>query len=351
MRTVFDVVGAGEYTRAFKQAEDANRKLAVEEKKRDEDSPVSGRAARVGNLLIGVRRFADTFNEVSEALQRVAGFFRPVIDAANASADAFARQEASLFRVGLILRNLGRAGEIEPLTRFNQQMARLSGSTTEAVTELTALLATANLTQQEILRATPILIDFAAAAGIDVTRASEILTSALRGERDALQRYGADVDLAKDRAGRLADALSGLEARFRGAAAASTNLLSGSLTRLANAWNEVLASIGRVFGPALTHLVNAITANLLLASRALQQIAGILERVGILAPLSVNTEGIGGAGAAALGQGAEQTRLLREIAGNTKDLDDRLVRRVLGGPGQVAGQAVTWRDAALAFRS
>lgn len=347
--TVFKTLGLNEYKAAFEQAAEANRKVAREEKKRDQESPVSGSAASLASRAL---RVGGALKQAAEALF----FFREAIqtvgDAMTASLRPFAQQEQAFFRMNLVLRNLGREGEIGGLVDFNRQLSVMSGNTSASLAGLTALLVQFGLTDAEIRRTTPVLLDWSRAVGIDATRAADILGSALRNEKDAIQRYGVDIDLTRSRSEKLNQALEQLSARFRGGAQASAGTLLGSLERVNNALEETQARFNRLGGTIVTGLFAPLLGQLASLNALLDVFNAGLERLGVIPPLGGQAAGIGGANAAAINQGATEATQ-QEIAANTKKTADSLGnfgRFVIGG-GVSAQAALNIRGLNAALRA
>jgi hypothetical protein len=341
--TVFKAVGADEYRRALDQAAESAKKLAREEKKKEQETPVGPQAARIANLAVKIGALSLAYQGLRQVLADVA-------QVASAPIRAFAEQESAVFRMQLVLRNLGRASEVAGLDAFNRQLASTTGQTTQALSQLTALLTQFNLTDEEIRRSTPVLIDWATAVGIDLPRAADILGSALRNEKDAIQRYGVDIDLTRSRSEKLNQALEQLQARFRGGAEAAQGTLIGSLTRLNNSFQELLATMGRLFGPPLVAIIRFLTASIEGWTLAFKAILATLERIGIISPVGAAAERVGGANASALrGDPAADSANLEEIKRNTKQTADALVKQVLGGT--LPGGALNIRGLNAALRA
>ena len=330
LETVFRATGADEYRRALDSAAASATKLATTERAQVQTAPARTSAiatlgVRIGALSLAYQGLRQVLSDVGQAVE--------------ASIRPFADQEQAFFRMNLVLGNLGRAAEIPGLHDFNRQMATLSGETSTAIASLTAMLASFGLAESELRRATPVILDWSRATGIDAPRAADILASALRNEEEAIQRFGVDIDITQTRAQKLDDALKQLSARFRGGAEAAQGTLIGSLTRLKNSFEELVATVGRLFGPLLTGAIQLLTSAIEGWTLAFKAIVGFLERAGIIAPLGNAAAGVGGgATAAALkGDPAADSQNLARIEKNTKQMVDSIARQVLGGGGLAAG--------------
>lgn len=295
---------------------------------------------QVGNAL---KQGAEALFFFSQAMQIVT-------NALASSLQPFLQQEQAIFRMNLVLRNLGRGGEVERLVSFNREMAAMSGNTTASLSGLTALLVQFNLTEEEIRRATPVILDWSRAVGIESTRAADILGSALRNEKDAIQRYGVDIDLTRSRSEKLNQALEQLEARFKGGAQAAEGTLAGSLERTRNLLDEITASVNRASGAFLQTWLIPLRAQLQDFLALVNLINKTLERLGLLPPVAASAARIPG-GAANAGLATEATAA--QTAANTKKTADALGnfgRFVIGG-GAAAQGALNIRGLNSALRA
>jgi hypothetical protein len=340
LETAIRMTGLPQYAAGMDKAAASVQKLWQIEKRREDDQERRSAAfqSNEGGFL-GLGKGIGGLLAIDLAANSVERLTRAV----QASIRPFAEQEQSIFRMQLVLRNLGRAAEIPALEEFNRQQAEISGQSTRSLSALTALLTQFNLTRDQIQKATPVLIDWSRAVGITLPEAADILGSALRNEKDAIQRYGVDIDLTKTQAQKLDQALKQLNERFAGGAAAQKGTLSGSLTAIAASFEELTAAAGRLFGSSLTTVVNLVNEGIQSLTRLIQEFNKFLEARGILAPLGAATANIG------RGDKPATEKTQQRVATAVEGLNDKFVQRVLGGPGNVASRAVTLRDARMAL--
>ena len=98
---------------------------------------------------------------------------------------------------------------------------------------------------RDMERATKATADLAAALGIDLESAAMMVAKAAEGQTSALQRAGVQIDTAKGQTADFATVLDTIEGKFQGQAATMANTYAGALDQLANAWDNVLESVGR----------------------------------------------------------------------------------------------------------
>jgi hypothetical protein len=101
------------------------------------------------------------------------------------------------------------------------------------------------LVKETFLSSTKATIDFAAQTGKGVEESAMLLVRAVNGGGASLSKYGIELNGAKDKTVLLNNALTGLETRFGGSAAAQINTFSGAMARTKNMFDDVFESIGK----------------------------------------------------------------------------------------------------------
>ncbi|HEY9016515.1 MAG TPA: hypothetical protein VIM84_15780, partial [Gemmatimonadales bacterium] len=170
---------------------------------------------------------------------------------------------------------------------------------------------------------------------------------ASRGRPQGLVALGIDPSKVRGDITDIGNLISQLNKQFGGTAAAVRQTVPGALQALSESFGNLLEAIGRIFGGTAVGLINTLIRIIDGLTKLVNDFADFLERIGAIAK---RPEFGGAAGDLALKGDPEQTGLLGQIAENTRDLKDKLVQRVLGGPGQVAAQAANLRDVAIALR-
>lgn len=132
---------------------------------------------------------------------------------------------------------------------LNAQAAALQKTTKfadEQVIAAQASLAMFTKDEEQLKQLTKATLDFAAAKGIDLVSAANIVGKSFGGEVSMLGRYGVATEGATGSTERLASILDGLGARFGGQAEAQAQTFSGTLTRVKNAADNMMESFGDV---------------------------------------------------------------------------------------------------------
>jgi hypothetical protein len=156
----------------------------------------------------------NALNELNAALARTGQFSKEV----SADFDAFSDQleRNSLFAGDVILSNAA----------LIQSLGKLSADGLKQATQASA--------------------DLAAALGVDLRTASQLVGKAAAGEVGTFGRYGIAIKEGATNAETFANALAVINRQFGGAAAAQVNTFSGQVTQLKNSFGKLLEEIGNV---------------------------------------------------------------------------------------------------------
>jgi|GEM_PF-7134909 len=130
--------------------------------------------------------------------------------------------------------------------------------------------------------------DLAAARGIDLATAADLVGKAYAGNTSMLSRYGIVLDQSRLQAEGFSYVLSEMNAMFGGQAAALADSYEGRLTRMKNAFSDLQETIGMAVLPAMSQMMGTLTEVFsgLQESGALQAIINPLaDAFGQLAPL------------------------------------------------------------------
>lgn len=167
-------------------------------------------------------------------------FTGKAIHAAIEQEDAINQLNQSLARTGQFSHEASIAFQ-----EFATALSENSRFSDEAIIKNAALLETiGKISVTALPRATQAATDLAAAYGIGLERAFEIVGKAAEGQIGLLSRLGIEVRKGRTDAETFANALKLIERSAGGAAAAELNTFSGSVARAGNAFNEFLEAIG-----------------------------------------------------------------------------------------------------------
>ena len=158
---------------------------------------------------------------------------------------------------------------------YENMASKLEGLTTfsdEQITSAQATLQTYIGQRQVTEELTKATLDFAAAKGMDLKSASEVIAKSIGSETNALARYGIEVDKTASKQEQMAQVIGQLNTKFAGQAEAQAKGL-GSLEQMKNALDNLMESFGERIAPFVTFFARQIT----LLSGELQKNTGVLE--------------------------------------------------------------------------
>lgn len=128
------------------------------------------------------------------------------------------------------------------------QAAALQKSTTFADEEIIAaqaLIGSFVKEEYQIKEATKATLDLAAAKGMDLTAAADLVSKTLGSSTNALSRYGIQVEGAVGSQKRLNSLTKNVANTFGGQASAQADTLSGKIENLSNSWGDLLEKLGK----------------------------------------------------------------------------------------------------------
>lgn len=96
---------------------------------------------------------------------------------------------------------------------------------------------------QDLTKAT---LDLAAAKGMDLTSAAELVAKSVGTETNALKKMGVEMGDASDKAGRAEAAIKGISSLFGGRAAADAQTFSGQVEQMKNLLGDLYEEVGSV---------------------------------------------------------------------------------------------------------
>jgi hypothetical protein len=178
----------------------------------------------------------------------------------------------------------GRSAEIsvsgiEQLASELSRTTRFAGAATTEAAALTQQLA--NLSENELRRAIPLIQDFAEATGTDLQRAARMVAATIDGSSSALTRYGIQIDRSGTDSERLESVLEQLNSRFGGTAEAIGLSAEAAGVQLKNAIDDLLALGGQVtsqfFAPVQRGTANMIR-DFIESSEHARELREIMER-------------------------------------------------------------------------
>lgn len=173
---------------------------------------------------------------------------KSVLDAA-AEADKAERMLAAAMRE--------KGGYTEAAMRHNLEYAKsLQALTTyddEQIMNAQRIFTNYRVEGELLDKLTKATLDLAAAKGVDLESAANLVAKSVGSSTNALSRYGITVEGAVGSTGRLQSAVDGIAERFGGTALAAAQTYEGKVMQLSNSFGEMKESMGSLLmGPAET---------------------------------------------------------------------------------------------------
>ena len=153
-------------------------------------------------------------------------------------------------------------GQVEVQSRLIQQAKELQKSTLfgdEQTIAAQSMLAMMGLTEEEIIKLIPLIQDFAAAKGMDLVTASDLVAKSMGSSTNALSRYGIEITGAVGSSERLDTAVSQLTDKFGGQAEAMSLVGAGPLIQMKNQLGDLTEQLGERLMPFIIKFVKGIT--------------------------------------------------------------------------------------------
>jgi len=217
---------------------------------------VSAKTIAMGNIMSDIAKgaaqalasaFGSLVNELGRSISAAAEAQK------NQMTLAAAMQQAGTFTQAAFKANLDYASALQKVSIYGD----------DEINVVQKLLSNFGLEGEALNKATKATLDLAAAKGMDLASAGDVVAKSIGTSSNALKRYGIDVEESATKTERATQVVEGITKLFGGSAAAQTQSFSGRLKQLGNVYNDLQEEVGAV-----------ITNN-----KGLQQIFSILVKV------------------------------------------------------------------------
>ena len=130
----------------------------------------------------------------------------------------------------------------------------------ETIIRAQALIAAFVDDEEQIKKATAATLDLAAAKGMDLAAAADLVSKTLGSSTNAMSRYGIAVEGAVGSTERLDSLVDNIADKFGGQAAAAADTMTGSIDQMNNAVGDAAETLGETMAPAIIDVTGAIKA-------------------------------------------------------------------------------------------
>ncbi len=273
----------------------------------------------------------------------IAAFIAAVATAGEA-VHVFAHESEQLFRVQMLLKNLGDSVPLDKFREMAESVSRATGFMASDVESVSAQLLAAGIHGDQLQKVLMGAADAARTSGKSLTEIGEIIQKGDMGRAKGLFGLGIRGEDTGSIQGNQAQILAQIEKRSRGASEAFMTTLPGSIQNFSRAMEELFAKLGEQFAPAAIAALNAVAKMADWLSDHMEAVAGTIRVIAtIFNPLAAGLNGLRGASGPAAGFGGEKLateNTLNKIAENTKTMPD-LIKGIIGGTGAFKEQFAT----------
>lgn len=191
----------------------------------------------------GIDRFASGLTKAGVGMVTTGALIvGGLVKAAQASEDA----RLGMLKLENSVQNNGRlAGHsAEEFAELADAIQDKTAADADAIVEGEAMLATFNVTADQLRTLTPLVVDYSRKFGVDLVAANSAVGKALDGSIGALKRNGVTIDETKFKTDRYGAVLDALEGQVGGFAEAEGKTFAGSLERMKNQLGDVAEGVG-----------------------------------------------------------------------------------------------------------
>ena len=143
---------------------------------------------------------------------------------------------------------LGQASALQQTTAFGD----------EAIIGVQALIGAFTQDEEQIKSLTQTTLDLAAAKGMDLNAAADLVSKSFGSSTNALSRYGIQVEGAVGSTERLENLTSNVAELFGGQAAAQADTMTGSIQQMQNAMGDTAEAMGSILEPSVIAVSDAL---------------------------------------------------------------------------------------------
>jgi len=232
---------------------------------------------------------------IAGAANALKNFFGGAIDEAMQSEEAVARLQNKLT-------NLGKADAFDRLSDSADRMAKtFKFIDNDAVLEVfSQLIDYGKLTENQMNRLIPVIIDFATNARISVGEATKLIIGGLEGQGKALKQYGIDIKDAGTESERFSAIVNDLGDKVKGSGEAFGETFAGGMAAARQEMANLQEDIGNKMIPVLNKLLKGISDGLeglgafFRAVRKNASEGSLFNRPGVFTTLNKETREIAG---------------------------------------------------------
>ncbi len=233
----------------FKLLEDINKKVgkieksfdSLEKQTKQNNFAFKNMAISLTGINQGLELVGKAFNVFGKVLKSVNRVVKESIDLAGVQEKqefllAAALKQKGIFTEELYRRNLQYASSLQELSVFGD----------EQILQAQKAFIQFGIEQDQVEALTKATLDLAAAKGMDLVSAADLLARSVGSSTNALSRYGIQIEGAAGSTGRAQAAVEAINRIFGGTSQAEVNTYTGAVSQLSNTYGDFLEKIGNL---------------------------------------------------------------------------------------------------------
>ena len=209
-----------------------------------------------GKVAAGFKKVDNSVASAAKSAAMYAGAYigvRGIISITKRAIEAFGIQEDAEKKLEVAL-----GGVSKELLAQASALQQLTTSGDETIIGVQASIAAFTDNEQAIARATEATLDMAAATGMDLKAAGDLVAKSLGSSTNALSRYGVEVTGAVGSTERLDTLTGNIADKFAGQAAAAAETMAGQMQQASNAAGDAAESFGELLAPRVIEVANLL---------------------------------------------------------------------------------------------
>lgn len=224
---------------------------------------ISGDAKNFQDALGKIEKTTEGLRDSLSGVAKTAGVaFAALTAEIGLSVSAYAEAEKVTNELTRSMQNQGVYSKalIDSYKQQATEIQNLTGISDEAVQTAQGTIQ-AYIGQNKVTKELTLAIaDFAAAQGIDLASAANLVGKSIGTGTNALTRYGIEVDTTATKQEKMSKIMEQLNARFGGQAEAAASGTTGSITKLKEAFGDLQEVIGERFAPIIKTVADRLTS-------------------------------------------------------------------------------------------
>ena len=216
------------------------------------------------STLLGVRNFRNLGKSAGKASVKLSVLRSKLLIASFAMA-LVTKAMSKLFDAMIVQENAQKkldtalGSSSQSLTNYAAALQKVTTFGDEEIINAKALIAAYTNDETQIKRATVATLDLAAAKGMDLNTAADLVGKSFGSSTNALSRYGIEVEGAVGSTKRLNMITQNISELYGGQATAAAETFGGQLQQMKNAIGDVNEAIGFAFAPQIQSIIKFLT--------------------------------------------------------------------------------------------